>query len=263
MGLDVYLYTRAQNEASGRYEAQIEAFCEREDWASEEVKEAARKELPSWEGHTDVPSERYPDHLFNRRYLRSSYNGSGFNRSVPDMVGEDHGLYWIFEPVRLGDEYETELTAASVEPLKEVKKRALQVAEELRTCDPIRTMSEGLLLGGPAHDHMWRTPPTEGDALAWYREQQAEHAGREVPSPFGESYSNAKGLVLGFTAGTEVLALVAGRDVLGKPAAIAVYRLGKEAVDSYVQSAEITAEFCDEAISLITADGSCFMHWSG
>lgn len=260
MGLDVYLYTRAQNEASEKYDAAIEAFYDRQDWPSEEVKEAARKELPSWEGHTDVPSERYPDHLFNRRYLRSSYNGSGFNRSVPDMVGEEHGLYWIFEPVRLGDEYETELTAASVEPLKEVKKRALRVAEELRTCDPIRTMSEGLMLG--SHDHMWHTPPSEDDVLAWYREQQAEHAGREVPSPFGESYSNAKGLLLGFTAGTEVLALVAGRSVLGAPAAIAVYRLDKEAVDSYVQSAEIIAEFCDEATALIEADGSCFLHWS-
>jgi len=42
-----------------------------------------------------------------------------------------------------------------------------------------------------------------------------------------------------------------------------VYRASDGGFDSYVQAAEITAEFCDEAIALIERDGSCEMSWSG
>lgn len=263
MGLDIYLYTKEQHEANQKHAVANEAFYGREDYddLTEEQRTELSAAIPAYTRHVDVPSERYPEHLFNRRYLRSSYNGGGFNRSVPEMVGEDHGLYWIFEPMgREWDGDEGVLTAADIDPLRASKARALQVAEEIRTCDPLRTISEGLMVGSP--DHMWHEPPTEEQVLAWYREEKKRNEGRD--SMFGgESYSCAKGLVLGFTEGLEVLAVTVGRDVLGRPAAVLVYRLGKEAIDSYVQSAEITAEFCDEAVGLIERDGSCHISWSG
>lgn len=257
MGLDIYLYTREQAEQNERYEVASNAFYEREDWPSEAEREAARDALPEYVGRTDVPSERYPDHLFNRRYLRSSYNNSGFEGAVPDMVGKQHGLYWVFETVRGSEEYETALTEASVPALEEAKARALQVAEELRTCDPLRTYSSSCHIG-PA-EHMWSEPPTEDRVLAWYRQEKEENAERYADG----GYSNAKGNVFGFAQGMEVLAATVGCDVLGRPAAVLVFRLGKEAHESYVQSAEIVAEFCEEAIELIRKDGSCLMHWSG
>ncbi|WP_433233936.1 hypothetical protein [Actinomadura nitritigenes] len=257
MGLDVYLYTRQQAEANGRYEEAVNAFYEREDWPSEE-RDKARAALPAYESRTNVPSEKHPDHLFNRRYLRSSYNGSGFDAAVPEMVGADHGLYWIFEPVRLDDDYEIELTEADIPGLETAKARALTVADELRACDPLRTCEASAFFG--SQEHMWSDLPTEEQVLAWYREERERNSERD---DFDGGYSNAKGMVFGFKKGMEVLAATVGKNIIGQPAAILVFRLGDEAKQSYVASAEITAEFCDEAIALIRKDGSCSMHWSG
>lgn len=260
MGLDIYLYTKAQAEANDAYEKASDAHYEREDWPSDEERERAHEALPKCELATDVLSEKYPDHLFNRRYLRSSYNGSGFERAVPEMVGQDHGLYWIFEPVKLADQYDVELTEASLPALEQAKARALQVAQEIRDCDPLRTTSVTAHFGH--REHMWHEPPSEEQALAWYREEKAKNADRD--NPFGgEGYSNAKGGVFGFAEGMEVLGATIGQNILGMPSAILIFRMGREGLDSYIQSAEITAEFCDEAITLIRRDGGCSMHWSG
>lgn len=289
MGLDISLDSRSGHEADEAYDKAWEEWWE--EWHEKPdgpEKTAAHDAIPPSSGGENPPSERYPDHLFNRRYLRSSYNGGGFNRAVPDMVGEDHGLYWIFQPV-IGDDgepYSTELTISHVQLLEDVKKRALQVAREIKDADPLRTMTADAFLG-PA-EHMWHGLPTEEQVLAWYRDEQARHLaqaaklkeeGKEDHLGDG-SYMTAKGLVLGFEEGFEVLAATLGANPLSAfsammpantiganlgamPVVVLVYRLSDEAKESYVQSAEIVAEFCDEAIGLIHADGSCFMHWSG
>jgi hypothetical protein len=51
----------------------------------------------------------------------------------------------------------------------------------------------------------------------------------------------------GFAKGLEVLVAAIGVGILGTPAAVLVCRLPQEGLGSYVQSAEIVAEFCDEA----------------
>lgn len=265
MGLDIYIYERAHHDQNERHEREWSALYERKD--AGEITEAEydelRKQITQYASHADAPSERYPDHLFNRRYLRSSYNGGGFNHAVPDFLATSTdteypnargSLYWIFEPMgREWDGDEGILTAADIDNLRASKARALEVADELRKCDPLRVMSEGIMIG-PA-EHMWHKPPTEAEVLAWYR---AEKANLDRPRDGG--YSNAKGTVFGFEKGLEVLAVAVGsRSILG-PAAILVYR---QDVSSYVESAEITAEFCDEAIALIERDGSCYLSWSG
>jgi hypothetical protein len=264
MGLDIYLYTRQQQDA--------DAVCDKahsdywEEWGDKPdspEKTAAHEAIPAYEGSTDVPSEHYPNHLFNRRYLRSSYNAGGFNRAVPDIVGEDHGLYWIFKPIigHNAEPYETELTTSHLSSLEDVKKRALQVADEIRQSNPLRTETATGMIGSA--EHMWQELPDENQVLEWYRSEKAGHI--DKLNPWGRddySYSNAKGTVLGFNKGVEVLAVTLGKSFMG-PAAVFVYRLGDEAKESYVQSAEIVAEFCDEAVDLINKDGSCFMHWSG
>jgi hypothetical protein len=219
--------------------------------------------LESASASGDAPSSAYPDHICNRRYLRSSYNGGGYNSAVPDFLGDPEkpgDLYWIFEPMgRTWDGDAGDLTGVDIPNLRLCRERALDTAERLRTCDPLRVESTTGMVG-PA-DHMWHQPPTEDQVLAWYREEAKARAGR--PSPFDtEGYSNAKGLVLGFTTGAEVLAVTVGQ-LFGAPAAIFVYRPSKGVVDFYVQAAEIVAEFCDEAIRLIEADGGATMTWSG
>jgi hypothetical protein len=187
MGLDVYLYSREQQEAANARERAWETYYEK--WGEQPdspEKEAAYQALPSHQGFDAVPSEAHPDHLFNRRYLRSSYNSSGFNAAVPDMVSREHDLHWIFEPVKLDDQYEMELTQASIPALEVARKRALQVADEIRACDPLRVSDEMSTVGEAAH-----------------------------------------------------------------------------VKEDYAISAEITAEFCEEAIALIREDGSATLHWSG
>ena len=221
MGLDVYLYSKAEAAS--------------EDYA-----------------HEDVPSEKYPDHLFNRRYLRSSYNGSGFNSAVSDFIGGDSDLYWIFEGVKRDEHEEAALTAESIPALEEAKDRALSVADRLRGCDRLRVHTPSAGIIGP-QDHLWPELPSADKVLDWYRSETAR------PASF-ESYSTGKGTV--YRTGLTILAITLGRDPLGCPAPVVVYRADDDSLDSYIQSAEIIAEFCDEAIGLIQRDGEAQIFWS-
>jgi hypothetical protein len=257
MGLDITLHSRAECEQNERHDREWNALWGRKERGeiTEQQYEELCKGIPPWASATSVPSERHPDHLCSRRYLRSSYGEGGFNRSVLDMTGQDHGFYWIFEP--LGREWgvdEVELTAADIPALREAQKRAEEVAGELRRCDPLRATKISALFG--AAEHLWGGPPTTDEALRWARDE----LGRE-PAAIFDSYSTGKGAV--FKSGLEVLAVTVGRDILGSPAAILVCRLDPETVEHYVATAEIAAEFCEEAIGLIEREFSCRLSWSG
>jgi len=276
MGLDIYLYSAAQEAANDAHNTASEAFYGRDDYEqlSQEQKDELRQAIPPYEHVTDAPSEKYPDHLFNRRYLRSSYNGGGFNRAVPDMIAgltegaiaelasEDDAvgsLYWIFQPMgRVWDGDEGQLTKVDLDGLRACEDRALRVADMLRNCDPLRVEAVHMPMFGAA-EHMWQSPPSDDEVLSWYRRELKSHAGR--PSDDDGGYGSAKGTVYGFKQGLDVLAITVGLDVLGRPAPMIVYR--SQAVDSYIQSAEIVAEFCAEAIGLIEQDGSAYISWSG
>jgi hypothetical protein len=295
MGLDIYLYTRAEQEANKAHsdgwdrvwnEFHDEQTGNLKPGKTDEEYSAASAQVPPYRGSSDRPSERYPDHLFKRNYLRSSYNDSGFNRAVPNMLArEDVDLYGIFEPVIGADPepYETLLTAETIPALEQVKERALAVAAGLRATDPLRVMHVSAPILGD-QEHMWNHLPSEDEVLAWYREEQqkrqaaVESASRMDREEYG--YMTAKGEVFGFTKGMEILAVTMGANPLRQfsqqfppntvggqmgvaPQVVLVYRQTEEGTKSYIESAEIIAEFCDEAIMLIKADGSCHMHWSG
>jgi len=275
MGLDIYLSPIADAAANKRHYEAENAFYERPDYdqLTDEQKDEIRATIPPYVSHEDVPSTRYPDHLFNRRYLRSSYNAGGFNHAVPDMLATNEtgtypnqygSLYWIFEPMgREWDGDEGTLTGADVPLLEQCRARALEVAEKLKTADPLRTGTASGMLGD--RDHLWRRPPSEAEVLAWYREEQRRHAAQDPKQRemFGEGYSNAKGTVFGFDSGIEILAATATVGILGQPEAIIVYRASKETVESYIQSAEIVVEFIDEALMLIERDSMAHLSWSG
>lgn len=259
MGLDVYLYDAAEAEILAKWDA-YDALSDSDETTQEELEAAKPSEACPY--GSAVPSHQHPEHYFNRRYLRSSYNDGGFNNAVPEFTGTNHGLYWIFDPLeRDWDGGSGHLSPADLPALAKCRERALQVVEELRACSPLRTLEKSSCTG-PA-EHLWHTLPTADEVLAWYREEAAKNAASPRPSYFGESYSNAKGLVFGFAKGLEVLAVTLGRDVLGRPAAVLVFRPSGEALESYVQSAEIVVEFIEEAIMLVEQGGSAYMRWSG
>lgn len=262
MGLDVYLYTKAEAAANEAHNEASNAFYERPDYdkLSDDEKAEIRTTIPPYESQKDVASERYPDHLFNRRYLRSSYNGGGFNHAVPQMLGhsgdvsyphERGSIYWIFEPMgREWDGDDGNLTAADVDALRASKARALEVADGLRKADRLRvvTISPNFLMAPPEHD--------DDAALRLYR---THIAGRDIKP---DDWYSTRDLEV-FGDGLKVLAAIPGKATFNVPGVHLIYRQPDEGYDSYIQSAELVAEFCDEAIALIERDGSCSMSWSG
>jgi hypothetical protein len=262
MGLDIYLYSKPEYEQNESHEQECNILWNRKEKGEitesefDDLYKQASPYVSAYTNGKERLSEKYPDHLFNRRYLRSSYNNGGFNRAVPDLLGKESSLYWIFEPMgRDWDDGDVILTRDDISMLQACRGRALSVAEDLRHSDRLRVDTLSSLLLGEA-EHMWSQLPTEDDVLAWYRQE----AQRDRPPDFS-SYSTAKGTVFGVKSGLNVLAITLGRDVFGHPSPVIVYR--SDSIDYYIQSAEIVAEFCDEAIALIEQDGSACISWSG
>lgn len=267
MGLDIYLYTRQQAEQNAAYDVASEALytegpdgkTPRDKMSSEEY--AAWGEQYSYALSETVASVQHPDHLFNRRYLRISYNGGGFNHAVPQMLkssgekeypNERGSLYWIFEP--MGREWDGDagvLTADDLPKLQECRDRAQSVVEELSGSDRLRvTTVAGNIFSGPP-------TATDDDAIHTYRQVVARG-----PSLEPESWYSTQGIEV-YGTGMTLLAAVPGKDTFGKPAVHLIYKAGDDGFTSYLQSAEIVVEFCDEAVSLIERDGGCSMSWSG
>jgi hypothetical protein len=266
MGLDIYLYTadqgvknRIYNDASeALYTEGADGKSPRDRMTEDEYK--AWGEQFSYTSYDDVPSNAYPDHLFNRRYLRSSYNSDGFNHVVPAMLATSGkatypeacgSLYWIFEPMgREWDGDDGNLSEADLPLLAECRMRAESVVDALRSSDRLQTIT--------VSQNMFLPPmtTTEHQALAMYREQVATDHVKD-----GEWWSNRDMEVFG--EGVTILAAVPGQATFGVPAVHLVYRMSDDGFDSYMQSAEIVVEFIDEATELVRRDGGARISWSG
>lgn len=260
MGLDVYLLEKETEERADARNKQWNELYERKKKGEIDEEEYKRLAAESpWEPYPTVESKYGADHLYNRRYLRSSYNGGGFNWAVPELINEPgKDLYWVFGDLDT-DQYPIELSGADIPALRHARKRALYLAKKLRDeRHALRTMTVTSMFGDK--EHLWKEPPTAEEALEWYREQLARG-----DSKVGGSWSNARGTFLGSAdeenAGIRVVGAVVGRDILGGPAAHLIYQ-DPDSVEHYAECADITAEFCEEAIELVRRDGLAYIHWS-
>jgi hypothetical protein len=267
MGLDIYLYTKAQqlqNEAHSKEETDFYG----EEWElydekTEEEKEEFRNNRQySYCCNTDVPSRNYPDEptLNNRRYLRSSYNGGGFDSAVPKYLGRQATYEWIFgEAIKIREqEYDKWWTEEDIPALKNAAERAYQIADDLRE---LKTPLSVLTVSG----NMFSAPSqlTDTDALSWAK-GEAEKENDEMLKFFGGGgWQNATGHYFTLASPLKVVGAVPGVDIFGHPAVHLVYQPEEEARESYIQSAVIAGEFAEEAIELIREDGSCYVSWSG
>lgn len=265
MGLDISLYSKAQADQNERHEKEWDELWERKSSGeiTEEEYEVERKLITQYDYSSHSPetkSKTNPEHLFNRRYLRSSYNAGGFNSVAGNFGG--HDLYWIFEPLETDpEEGGGWLSAGSIENLKACRDRALQVAQEIRDWDRLMvTEFSGPILGDA--DHLWSKLPTEEKVLEWGREELS----KKQPDGFGDGgYSTAKGSV--FPSGFTLHAITLGMDKYGfrgiPIVAYGVYKATEETFTFYEEAARITAEFCEEAIDMIERDGAVSFSWSG
>lgn len=265
MGLDVSLYERKQAEQSDKHWAEWEALFARKEAGelTDEEWDVQRKLITPDSDRTrdaEVKSDTNPEHMFTRRYLRSSYNSGGFNSVAENFGG--HDLYWIFEPLQMDfEDVDGWLREDDIEGLRLCRERALQVADEIANWDRIMVAEfHGPILGDAAH--LWDKLPTKEQVLEWGREELT----KEKNDLFGSGgYSTAKGSV--FSDGFELLAITLGEDryAFGRApvTAYGIYKSNDENTAFYEEAARITAEFCEEAIALIQRDGSVQMSWSG
>ena len=123
MGLDIYLYKMEDLEKSIFAEKTYEEESQKnwEKYApgeyenlTEEQKEAAKEadeklaktlNLDKWGSSLDeegieLPSKKHPENICKIGYFRSSYNGSGMDRVISNVLGEGYGLDYIFEHKR-------------------------------------------------------------------------------------------------------------------------------------------------------------------
>lgn len=264
MGLDVYMLTQAETKQNEIHNAESDALWERKEAGeiTDAEWEIERKKITpyvsSWSGDGEFASKVHGNQLFTRRYLRSSYNDGGFDRAVPEFLGEENKtLWWIFEP--LGDLEEGHIEVTDTVKLALCRERAKEVAEKLAQVGHalrVDTVSADPIVG--TAEHMWNDVPNSAQALEWYREQT------ERDNTMGGGWSNAKGMFVAGPGedGLNVLGMVAGVDVLNRPALHLIYAVPREHVESYRISAEITVEFCEEAIDLVLRDGSVWITWS-
>lgn len=225
MGLDIYLY-----ETHGFEPKKVtEDGYSYNEWPDEMTEPRA------WD-NDHYASDIDPDHISNRRYLRSSYNASGFNSVCQDLIGKDY--YWIFQPPT--DEYnwmptERELIAASG--------RAAQVVKELEAAPLYFVITEeasGFL------------SPREIPSAAEFIRTVDEELKRD--HHFEGGYSNINGH---FFPGKplEVVAYTAGMgDRWGTgaktPMIHMVCRSNDETRQHYVDAARIACQFIDEALQM-------------
>jgi hypothetical protein len=209
MGLDVYLYrylrdpeevAAIEKEAEEFSEAAFEEVAggrgysqlteeERERWRARAVAYNAERGLDEW-GSLDsasekieLPSVKYPDHMFKIGYMRSSYNASGLNGVLGSRIGRS--LYDVFSEA--GDNY---VVKPDWERSREV---AVAMLADLRE----HVAQVGLV-------QMWdvslsREPETEGEDAVWalygrHRDEFERRQAAAQDSPFSfTDYGSGEG----------------------------------------------------------------------
>lgn len=253
MGLDITLYTVEQQELNEAYYAKYDEDFDEDALTPEEKAEREVLEEKYWKSNgEDHKSKEFPDNINTRRYLRSSYNDSGFNRVVPNATGneaftyegifaplwdsEGYGVGWVDDLDKVAEVRKN--AVAAVEALEQLKGKAVRRSMDVTVVNPFNA----------------QIPTTsEDEALALANEQL------DKPNPFGGGWSSSEGLFL--PDGINVVAVIPGQSIIG---ALSVHVIYEEPVhESYLESAKVLVEFVDELANLIKKDGRAYISWSG
>lgn len=241
MGLDVYLYE--QEPAEYALDRRLEAG----EITEAEYEKESESLGDTWTSRDDVPSEKYPEHLFKKTYLRSSYNEGGFNHVAENLTG--HDLYWVFGIKGVDDRLKT-----TKEALRTARTRAQKLVKEMIVAPglAVTTVSPNEFIEGHGKG-------VDEAAAIRLTVEQIEADKKRKPFPFDAEdgshwYSNRDGEYF-MGKPLEVIAAIVG-ERFGKPATLLVH-----AQDNswYVQAAEIVVEFIDHALTMKHP----FISWSG
>lgn len=272
MGLDVYLYQSRKDDKAKLNQAEKEydeytskLWAETDpmkyDYIPEERKEKIRKLSALMEEKLDLPNLRvlekqikidsptYPEHYFKIGYLRSSYNDSGFNKIMRDLIGKD--LTDIFEP---DEEYE----------FTPNWKRALKIATEMLDEAKEKVRETGgdrvLTLHFPAFTKKEDLPKSTQEAAKIYQAQLERKSAFKggYANAFGEFYLNEPIQIKAMMPGTEEGILSGTRPCVY----LVVHPTGdNEGAKWYIQALEITIEMIEFVLSQKNPE-EYYLHWS-
>ena len=192
MGLDIYLHERGQE------------F----DWDN------------------PLNSDKYPEHLFKKNYLRSSYNNAGFDNVTRNLIGQD--FYSVFDT-------KDEAVETTKRALGKCLERAQKLLIDLKNAPQIEALSVAPM-------NMFSSKPNdtdEAEAIRIYLKAIGEK------QPFG-SFSNEEGYFF-LEKPMTVHAIISGKTCLGQPANILIC---KTELDWYIEGAEILIEFIEYALTM-------------
>jgi hypothetical protein len=192
----------------------------------------------------DNKSDLHPDHYWNKGYLRSSYNGGGFNTVVDNLIG--HDLNWVFEPLMKGDDYRIVATKTG---LRECRERAVQLRDHLATEEGFQVVSE-------AANPFLVTPPALRDdaAMKLFKAERVRKATQDKSEFDDSGYQTINGSFF-LNHPLEVFAAIPGRDALGTPA---IHLICKMDLTFYREASDILIEFIDRALACKRP----ILHWS-
>lgn len=188
------------------------------------------------ETHT-VPSEKHPDHLFSKTYLRSSYNDGGFNRTIYNNIGIT--LEDIFEPCTRSEVDVYALQPTEME-LFMCRENANNAYKKFMNSDKVKAVSVSDLSDGAT---------TLEEAMELYRQ--------EIKSGYNgfSSYSNQHGMFF-IKDPAKVRAIIPGQTMTGR---MGVHVLMDMETAFYEQAFEVLIEFIDHALTMTKPT----LLWSG
>ena len=290
MGLDVYLYRYEDYEDTVRREKDFNDRCEAlwnelygEGFTYEQYHALPQERqdeynirkrvisdelrLDQWgdDGTTkqkvELPSAKYPEHLYKIGYWRSSYNAGGINNRFSTALDKP-GLYYVaFGSNDRPDEYHVRLDwhAARARAVELLGLWNAYVAEhgDLAVMEFAPNM-----FGWP--QGMPPKPSSQREALEQFLAAKNRHGGGQ-PSPFGNSFSNYQGEFM-LDAPLRVRAILHGTGGVlgqGQSCVYVVYENGTEdGGNLYSTALEVVIETCDYVLKQPNQE-QFVLHWSG
>jgi len=273
MGLDVYLYKytqfaeriAAEQAREERHEANWQAMqngrkyedlseSEKESVRAKNEAEDAANPLPGTTEKIEIPSAKHPEHYFKVGYLRSSYNDSGINNILRNLLGKDKDLHSIFDVTREDYHVRPDWQTAKDKALALLVEFNRHVEENGFMC--VMDVTHNAFIDPR------QTPGSEKEALDIFARLRREQMGRRDGE--GGNFSNRDGHFFFSGDGFKVRALLPGRYKSFAGEQLATYVVYEGEADWYRQALEITIEMCDWVLSQ-PADPAVeyVLHWSG
>lgn len=229
MGLDVYLsriyapleevdaaqqkLEEALDEVWGRYSSYDDMTDQQKEDARVEC-DRLQREYEAAEGGKyrvdaiDIPSAKYPEHLFRIGYMRSSYNNAGINSVM--MRNGLNTLYEIFEYQRKGYRERVNWSRAR-------ERAVLTLAAYNATVDTTAGKVDCFQVTERPKIEGRERPESEADAIRAYAEVADKNSGgmfREFSQFYGDF----------FLDGLDVVAIISGTGYAGAPCLYVVYK---------------------------------------